>query len=314
MPIKVLMKDFFVPLIFLCFLSLGACAPLQFNPTSTLGSSEFTGFVDSKEVSYRPGQENSYYYKAFPEDDNQYIDKWLAYFSTGNGKDSMGRYLERSNRYLALMKSIFEEKGLPQDLVYISMAESGFFPYAKSTANAVGYWQFIYPTAQSYGLKIDKFVDERQDFVLSTQAAASYLKNLYDIFEDWRLSMAAYNYGEHRVKKAISNYNSKDFWYLSEQKSTFPTETRDYIPKIIAMRKIALQPKAYGFTNLKYEEPLDYKLVSLRGSSSSSLSSVSRQLNVSQEELKSLNPKFKTDSIPIDNGKTQIRVPAHVEF
>ena len=312
------MKGFFILPALSAFLFFGlSCAPLQvIDPIymRSIQSGEFAANSLSQEQEiYKSshGRNKVVYYKAFPNDNNQYVKHWLIHFSRGSGKENMKRYLERSHRYLHFMGSIFKEEGLPRDLVYMSMAESGFWPYAKSSANAVGYWQFIKPTGQTYGLRINSYMDERQDFVLSTQAAARYLKDLYDVFEDWRLSMAAYNCGERCVQVAIQTENSRNFWYLVENKA-IPPETRNYVPKIIAMRKIALNPPAYGFYNLDYQEPLDYELVALRGSSS--LSHISQKLDVPHSELKKLNTKFKTDSIPAEGREAYIRVPAYVQF
>lgn len=282
------------------------------SPTHNINGSVYhEDFPIDTEIgaSFSTYQANDVHYKTFPIDNNQYVDKWLIHFSQGEGRKHMRRYLERSTRYTELMKIILERQGLPGDLMYMSMAESGFNPTAKSSANAVGYWQFMKPTGLQYGLKIDSHIDERQDFVLSTNAAAKYLKDLYGIFGDWRLSMAAYNYGQDRVKRAISQNGSRNFWYLKEKKA-FPDETRNYVPKIMAMRKIALNPEAYGFVNLNYKSPLNYGLVSL--DAPSSLSDVSEYLNIPHSELKVLNSKFKTDYIPVQDQKSYIRIPANV--
>ena len=309
------MKTFLVLFAFIAFLLSGAaCAPLQVGQPRNLNSSEFIVTYPIEEErydSYTQKNSNSYY-KAFPMDSNGYVDKWLKRLSQGADRESMRRYLERSTRYLNLMESLLEEEGLPLDLAYMSMAESGFWPYARSNKNAVGYWQFIKPTGWSYGLTINSYIDERQDFVLSTQAAIRFLKDLYEQFEDWRLSMAAYNAGPPAIKRAIKNHGSRNYWYLVEKKAFPKQETRDFVPKIIAMRTIALDPLKYGFSNLNYSLPLDYGLVSLE--SSSSLSYISRYLNVPLEDLKKLNPKFKTDSIPVKGQEIHIRVPAYVRI
>ena len=311
------MKAFIVLFAYLAFFFLGvSCAPLQVANPVDINSNKFIGFSldQEKELAHshvKNQKKKIVYHKAFPTDNNQYVKKWLVYFSEGPGRENMKRYLERSHRYIDFMGSIFKDKGIPTELVYIAMAESGFYPYAKSPAGAVGYWQFIKSTGQEYGLKVDPYIDDRQDFVLSTQAAAQYLKDLYDVFKDWRLSMAAYNCGESRVGHAIKSYKSKNFWYLVENKA-LPPETRNYVPKVMAMKKIALKPHIYGFFDLNYKEPLNYNLVSLKNSSS--LSYISKQLGVSHEELKALNPKFKTDAVPVAGQKSYVRVPDYIRF
>lgn len=312
------MKDFFTLFAISAFLLFGtACAPLQvIDPiyVKAIKSNEFTGVSLSQEEEISRSASRSgkaLYYKSFPNDNNQYVQKWLIHFSRGPGREHMRRYLERSHRYLDFMGGIFKEEGLPKDLVYIAMAESGFYPYARSSANAVGYWQFIQPTGLKYGLRINSYMDERQDFVSSTQAAARYLKDLYDIFEDWRLSMAAYNCGEGCVSSAVQREHSRNFWHLVANRA-IPPETRNYVPKIIAMRKIALHPQSYGFFDLDYREPLDYELVELRGPSS--LSHVAEKLEVPLQNLKALNPKFKTDNIPAEGRRAYIRVPPYIRI
>ena len=303
------MGNFFALLAVLAFLFFGAsCAPLQVLDTTYLKSGQLAGFYTDRD-SKRPFTR----YEAFPTDDNQYVKKWLSHFSAeGNGYENMRRYLERSSRYLDLMGDIFEEEGLPRDLVYMSMVESGFYPYAKSSMGAVGYWQFIRQTGLHYGLQINSYVDERQDFVLSTQAASRYLKDLYDTFGGWHLSMAAYNCGEQRVKNAIRRHGNNNFWYLVKRRA-LPSETINYVPKVIAMREIALNPQNYGFFQLNYREPLEYELVSYRGPSS--LSHIAQYLKVPHGELQGLNSKLKTDVVP-DEGqkKSYLRVPAHTRL
>ena len=289
-----------------------SCAPLQAIDPVLLKSNELSGGLIGyeEESDYKPGRKNIHY-EAFPEDDNYLIDHWLSHYSRGDGRDSMGRYLERSNRYLDFMGEIFGDEGLPRDLVYISMVESGFWPYAKSKKGAVGYWQIMLETGKHYGLKVNYFVDERRDFVLSTQAAARYLKYLYGMFEDWHLAIAAYNCGEGRLSYFINKYKSRNYWYLAQQQE-FPKETKNFVPKLIAMRRIALEPKRYGFYNLDYKEPLDYELAAFRGTSS--LSQISRHFNVSYDELKGLNPKLKTDTVPVDGQKSYVRLPAYIDL
>ena len=292
-------------------LGLGtACAPLQvLSPSTQQSLSSLEQNLGGAYI-FSESKLNDSVYKPFPMDYNGYIKKWLNHYSKGDGYNTMRRYLERSNRYLNYMGDIFTKQGLPKELVYVSMAESGFWPYAKSTANAVGYWQFIRTTGQSYNLQIDPYVDDRQDFFSSTKAASEYLKDLYAVFKDWRLSMAAYNCGEACVKNAIRKHNSKNFWYLVSEKA-LPEETREHVPKIIAMARISLDPEAHGFYDLSYRQPLDYQLVSIQRDSS--LSSIANYLRVPYQEIKSLNPKFKTDRVPAYDDGSYIRIPRYIQ-
>ena len=300
---------FFSILFFLLFFGL-ACAPLQVTSPTYSNYTEFAGsypsYNDGETSEYGTARRAVFDCGDFPEDNNGLVGRWLTYYSQGGGRQDMRRYLERSTRYLALMKDIFREGGgMPEDLVYMAMVESGFYPYAKSVKGAKGYWQFIDSTGREYGLKLGRntSVDDRYDFVLSTRAAKQYLRDLCSSLKDWRLSMAAYNAGETRVWKAIKKHRSKNFWYLVDQKA-LPLETRNFVPKILAMRQIALDPEYYGFHNLNYQPPLDYDILRLQGPTS--LSSISRNFGIPHRELKSLNPKFKTDDIHEAN---YIRVP-----
>ena len=245
------------------------------------------------------------FYGEIPLDDHPDVEKWLAYF-TGRGRDHMQTYLERSSRYLPLMKGVLKEQDLPENLVYVALIESGFSHKALSRANAVGYWQFILGTGKRYGLRVNGFVDERRDPVLSTQAAAEYFKDLYSLFGSWHLALAAYNSGEFRVNRAVLKYYNRDFWHLSSKKA-LPRETRNYIPKLIAAIHISKDPKKYGFYDLKPEAPFRYD--SLQIDQSISLKKLSQHLNLSWEEIKKLNPMYKGEYVPIYESSVKIRVP-----
>ena len=238
-------------------------------------------------------------------DDNEKVDKWINYFQTA-GREKMELYLSRSTRYLHLMKKILREEGLPEDLVYVAMIESGFSPYARSFANAVGYWQFIEGTGKRYGLKINSYVDERRDPLLATRAAARYFKDLYNVFTSWNLALASYNAGEYRVTRAVLRYYTKDFWFLSAKRS-LPRETINYVPKFMAALRISKNPEQYGFGHVQYQEPFQYDTVSLH--SPISLKKLAHNLQVSNKELSRLNPRYRGEYVPIDEEQTLIRVP-----
>lgn len=303
-------------LFFICFALLfcGACAPLQATDPFSLGSTELTYTTPEEERDSFNNRRRYVYYKPFPLDSNEYVNKWVTHYSRGDGRWTMKKLLERSNRYFDLMERIFREEGLPEDLVHMVMLESMFEPGARSSKGAEGYWQFIPSTAKNYGLRKNGYIDDRRDFALSTRAAARYLRDLYNEFGDWRLSMAGYNCGETCVNNIIQRYNSRDFWDLVEQ-GAFQgklKETKNFVPKIIAMRKIALKPWAYGFYNLNYQAPLEYKLIALEGTFS--LSDISEQLDIPYQELKNLNPKLLTDDIPAEEEPFYFRVPTYVHL
>ena len=245
------------------------------------------------------------FYSEIPLTSNKRVDRWLDYF-TGSGRKHMKVYLERSSRYLPLMKAVLKENNLPENLVYVALIESGFSPKAFSHANAVGYWQFIHGTGKRYGLRIDGFVDERRDPILSTRAAAEYFKDLYSLFGSWPLALSAYNCGEYRVNRAVLRHYTRDFWALSSKKA-LPRETRNYVPKLIAAIRIAQNPKKYGFYDLDFQPEISYDKLTLK--KSISLSKLAQNLGVSKEEMGRLNPMYKGEYVPIYEQSTQIRVP-----
>jgi len=240
-------------------------------------------------------------------DDNAAVQKWVHYFQN-KGRKYMRLYLSRSTRYLPMMKNVLRENGLPEDLVYVSLIESGFSPQAHSRSNAVGYWQFIRATGKRYGLHVDGFIDERRDPVLATRAAAEYFKELYSLFGNWHLALAAYNAGENRVKRAVMKNYTRDFWELMKKRRSLAAETKQYVPKFIAAAMIAKSPEQYGFTGLDFDDPLSYDTVTL--TNPISITKLAQNLNVDTDELKLLNPKFRGDFVPMSrNDETIVRIP-----
>lgn len=268
--------------------------------------------IEEKEVSSEAVEQNEQrpYKSSYGEinmQHNEHVQKWINYFQ-GRGRKHMELYLSRSGRYLPMMKNVLRENSLPEDLVYVALIESGFSPIAHSRANAVGYWQFIRATGRRYGLKVDPFIDERRDPVLSTRAAAEYFKALYGMFGDWHLSMSAYNVGENRVKRAVRNHATKDLWVLIKKRRALPPETRNYVPKFIAAALISKDPVKYGFTNVEYSDPLSYDTVVLKDTIS--LAKLANNLSVDVAEMKLLNPKFRSDFVPLASGvETVVRIP-----
>lgn len=233
------------------------------------------------------------------------VERNIKMFSV-NIKDRFSSWLSRSGKYVGLMKGVFREHGMPEDLVYIALIESGFNPKAYSWAKASGPWQFISSTGKRYGLRIDSWVDERRDPIKSTRAAAAYLKDLYDMFGTWSLSMAAYNAGEGSVSRAINKTGTLDFWKLSESR-TIVTETREYVPRFIAAKAIANDPAAYGLDKIFYEEPLKFDEV--RVSKPVSLDAVARACGVTLDEIKGLNPELKRSCTPPNTPGYRLKVP-----
>jgi len=243
----------------------------------------------------------------FPVVENEKVQYFIDYYTQRNST-VFRRWLERSGRYLPRMREIFEEEGLPQDLAYLAMVESGFNNRAYSWAHAAGPWQFIESTGKLFGLENDWWRDERRDFEKSTRAAARFLKDLNRQFDgDWYLSVAAYNAGAGKIRQAIRKYNTNDFWQLCHGKY-LQAETKNYVPKLLAILMIAKEPEKYGFTDLEYFEPFDFEVAQIP--SATDLEIVARICGVSYEEIKGLNPELKRWSTPPGVKNYSLRIPA----
>jgi len=236
---------------------------------------------------------------------NKSVEGYIEYFQDVVMKDRFELWLSRSQRYLPTMRDIFKQRGLPEDLVFVALIESGFNPYAYSRSKATGAWQFIKGTGKKYGLKIDDWVDERRDPIKSTIAAASYLKDLYDLFGSWPLALASYNAGEGRVHRALVKTKGEDFWDLNNS-HYLKRETRDYVPKYMAATIIAKNPQRYGFS-LEYNEPLEYEEVLVEGAVD--LHVISETAGISYEDLKALNPELKREITPPTSSQYLIKLP-----
>ena len=235
---------------------------------------------------------------------NKEVRNYIYYFSTDK-KDVFSRYLSRSTRYLPMIKKVFAEYGLPEDLAYLAMIESGYTNKARSSANAVGMWQFMKGTGVRYGLTVDSAVDERRDPEKATNAAAKYLLDLYKQFGSWYLAAASYNCGENRVQKEIDrNVDMKNFWELSNN-YCLPNETKNYVPQMIAATIIAKNPEKYGFKNIPYQQPLKYETMKITESTSLQAAAVAATSNY--EEISGLNPELLRDATP--GGAYLLKIP-----
>jgi membrane-bound lytic murein transglycosylase D len=241
----------------------------------------------------------------FPVVHNEIVQKWMDYFQ-GRGKVWFGRYLERKSAWEPMVYATLDAAGLPQDLIHVAMIESGFSNHAHSHAAAVGMWQFIAPTARGYGLRLDYWVDERKDPVLSTQAATRFYGDLFEQFKDWNLAMAAYSTGPARVRRAIRKHGTRDYWVLVDKRS-LPPETRDYVGKVMAAAILSHDPIKYGFDIKKPQAPWRFEEVSIEGSVS--LSVIAGCAGVKLEDLETLNPMFLRGATP-PKVTSVVRVPA----
>ncbi len=242
----------------------------------------------------------------FPVVVNRQVEMYLDLFQ-GKQRKYFGRWLARSGHYSDLITSELEASGLPKDLLYLAMIESGFNQRAYSKAKAVGLWQFMSGTGREYGLSITRYVDERRDAEKSTKAAAAYLKCLYDEFGDWYLAVAAYNGGPGTLRKAIKKTKSRDFWKIAQSRS-LRMETKRYVPKLIAAIMIAKEPEKYGFTDIIYEQPLTWETIEV--GPALSMDAVAILTNSDQTEIKLLNQELRTSRTPMDRERYLVKIPS----
>jgi len=276
---------------------------LNYTTPSTLvhtpDFSSYTGYDSSRAVS-GPTPRDAKLPGVIPEM-NQKVKKWVEFYVKDGGRLFV-RWLKTSAQYMGLVQSILEREGVPGDLAYLVMIESGFNLHARSWAHAVGPWQFILGTARIFDLHVDPWVDERYDPETSTVAAARYLKHLYSMFDSWPLAIAAYNGGEGLVSRALQRQNTRDFWSLR-----LPRQTEEYVPQFMAALHIAKEPQRYGLNPdvppaMPFEEVLVYGPVDLQ--------KIAQVCNAPADSVKLLNPSFKRIKTPARKAGMKVRVPA----
>jgi len=238
--------------------------------------------------------------------DHPAVDIWAARFSE-TSHCSFQAQLDRSHFYAESVREVFISKGLPKDLIYVALIESGFCPEARSHANAVGIWQIVMKTANRFGLAEDKWVDERRNPTKAARAAANYLSLLYNKFGSWSLALAAYNAGETCVQNALDKSGLKTFWDLMER-SLLPSETCDYVPKVFAAIKIIRDPEFYGFHFEEEEFIPKQETVSVPGGLK--LSRVGKLIGVPQKILQKFNPELCQSATPPGCSLYKLCLPA----
>jgi membrane-bound lytic murein transglycosylase D len=232
------------------------------------------------------------------------VQNHIRYFNTSI-RDRFEQWLIRLSRYRPLVENIFAEFHLPSDLVFLSLVESGFNPYAYSRAKATGPWQFMKGTAKLYGLRVDAYVDERRDPIKSTVAAARYLRDLYDLFGAWPLAMAAYNAGEGKVMRALLKAQAESFSDISKTR-LIRRETKEYVPRFMAATIIAKNPDRYGFSQ---QATVPHRFEEVVVTRPLHFHSIANATGISYDELRLLNPELRRDATPPGEDSYLLKVP-----
>ncbi len=272
----------------------------------SVGDEELKGA--SKKVYFLYGAEHlnlSNYYFDIPVVYNDAVKMWINYF-TGRGRGHFQRYAERAGRYAPVLSKILNDQGMPRDLIYLSMAESGFHNHARSWAKAVGPWQFMPYTGKKFGLEVGFYLDERRDPLKATVAASMYLRTLYGMFDSWELAMAGYNAGEGKIKRAIRRYRTKNFWKIRRGRY-LRRETKNYVPKIMALAIIGKNLSKFGFTNIEFKKALDFEEIEV--SANTDLYKVAEVLGEDFDKMKKFNPELLRWQTPPHGEQYVLRVP-----
>ncbi|TFG65617.1 MAG: LysM peptidoglycan-binding domain-containing protein [Gemmatimonadales bacterium] len=240
-----------------------------------------------------------------PLEMNAQVERWIEFFTTGKGRDRFAIYLQRAGRYEGMIRKKAHDAQLPEDLLYLAMIESGMNPNAYSRARAVGLWQFIASTGRAYGLEVSYWMDERRDPFRATDAAIAHLGDLYERFGSWYLAAAAYNAGAGRVSRGIQRTGSDDFWDLSDAR-VLRSETRNYVPKLLAAAIVARNAVEYGFGDVEPMPPLEFDVVHVPDATSFDV--LADAAEVTEAEIRDLNPHFPRQVTPPDR-EVDLRVP-----
>lgn len=231
------------------------------------------------------------------------VTRWMEFF-TSRGRGIMLDWLARSNRYVPIIGQEFEAAGLPRELAYVAMIESGFVSHSTSGMGAAGMWQFMPRTARSEGLKVERWVDERRDPIKATRAAARHFEALYNRFDDWYLALAAYNAGGGRISGALDRHRTNNFWTLARRRAVRP-ETCNYVPRFLAAAIIAENPERFGFYDVPYDQSLQYEVIQVQ--ESTPLALLAAQAGVDAETMRLLNQELIRGSTP--PGTYSVKVP-----
>lgn len=307
-----LRRGFVLPFVLAgCGLALCGCSRtaflvkenLDYKPLVCNAFSRAIG-IESKSCDASSGRAS---YPDLPNDENNARVRYFVRDYAYAQRESMRRYLSRVERYLPMVKATIREHKMPEELAYLVVLESGANPEARSPANALGMWQFMPATARSYGLRVDSWVDERLDPEKSTRAAMLYLKDLYGMFGCWRLALSAYNSGENKLNKVLSQEDASEYDEICTSRN-LKRETKEFYPRFLAIAQIAKNPGKYGFPRIveKRSQP-KYEFVTVDGKRS--LDALARAIHISPDYLSEINPAILRNQTPGDGGPYPLRVP-----
>jgi len=235
--------------------------------------------------------------------------KYLEFFKDDpRGRTTMTIWLRRSGKYRDAIRKVLRARGLPEDLVALSMIESGFDPTARSRVGALGLWQFMPETGKIYGLSQDRWADSRMNVALSTEAAADFLADLHRRFGSWELAMASYNMGYGGVLSAVRRYNTNDYWALAKLEGSLPWETTLYVPKILAAAIVMKNPSAFGYQDVAVEPPLEGDEVPV--APGTALAAVANACGATTKDVEALNPELRASRTPPGQEEWKVLVPA----
>lgn len=240
---------------------------------------------------------------------NAHTFRFMRIYLTSN-KNYLKTVVERSYYFVPMMQRVFKEEGLPEELIYLPVIESGFVLSAISPKKATGPWQFMSYTGKIFGLQNDWWHDERMDPEKSTRAAARFLKDLYRSYGDWYLALAAYNCGPGRVSRAIRKTGTRDFWKLCDpQGKILPKETQNYVPKYLASIAVIMNMDSFGFGAVNKCDPLLYDTITVPDSTD--LQIIAKCSGTNMESIRFLNPELKQWATPPERTNFQVKIPAN---